>query len=151
MTTLTFLHVLSVFIAFALTTGVGIASTAIANTRDVRAIRATARIAQPLQAAGATLLVVGIVFGFLSARSAGYDLSSPWLAAGFASAVLILVIGIAVHRVWFLKLAKAAAASPDDRASAEVDAIIDEKLARAAGPVSGLLWITAIAMMVFKP
>ncbi|HEY7980916.1 MAG TPA: hypothetical protein VID19_05485 [Candidatus Eremiobacteraceae bacterium] len=151
MMTWTFLHVLSVFIAFALTTGVGIASTAIAGTRDVRAIRATAKIAQPLQLTGAILLAAGIILGFLSARSAGYDLASPWLATGFACAVLLLVIGFTVHRVWFLKLAKAVAASPDDQASPEVNAIIDDKLARAAGPVSGLLWIIAIAMMVLKP
>jgi protein-S-isoprenylcysteine O-methyltransferase Ste14 len=151
MTMWTFLHVLSVFVAFALTTGVGIASTAIANTRDVRAIRATAKIAPPLQIAGATLLLAGIIFGFLSARAAGFDLASPWLAVGFACAVLILVIGFTVHRVWFLRLAKAAASSPDDQASPEVNAIVDDRLAWAAGPVSGLLWIVAIAMMVMKP
>jgi uncharacterized membrane protein YedE/YeeE len=151
MTWLTFVHVLSIFIAFALTTGVGIASTAIANTRDVRAIRATAKIAPPLQQAGAGLLVLGIIFGFLTARAAGYDLGSRWLAIGSASAVLILIMGFAVHRVWFVKLTKAAAGSPDDHASPELNAIIDENLARAAGPVSGLLWIIAIAMMVLKP
>ena len=151
MTLLTFFHVLSVFIAFALTTGVGIAATAIANSRDVRAIRVATKIAQPLQQAGAALLVAGIIFGFLSARAAGYDLGSTWLAAGSACAVLILVIGFAVHRVWIVKLANAAAASPDDHASPEVNAIIDEKLAQAAGPVSGLLWLIAISMMVLKP
>jgi hypothetical protein len=151
MTTWTFLHVLSVFLAFALTTGVGIAATAIAGTRDVPAIRATTKIAQPLQSTGALLLLAGIIFGFLSARSVGYDLASRWLSIAFACAVLILVIGVAVHRVWILKLANAAAASPDGQASPEVNAIVDDKLARAAGPVSGLLWIIAIAMMVFKP
>jgi hypothetical protein len=151
MTWLTFVHVLSIFIAFALTTGVGIASTAIANTRDVRAIRATAKIAPPLQQTGAALLALGIIFGFLTARDAGYDLGSRWLAIGTASAVLILIMGFAVHRVWFVKLTKAAVGSPDDHASPELNAIIDDKLARAAGPVSGLLWIIAIATMVLKP
>jgi len=151
MTTLTFFHVLSIFIAFALTTGVGIASAAIAGTRDVRAIRAAGKIAPPLQQAGAALIVVGIIFGFLTARAAGYDLGSHWIAIGSTCAVLILVIGFAVHRVWFLKLIKAAAASPDDHASPEVNAIVDDKLAQAAGPVSGLLWIIAIAVMVLKP
>jgi hypothetical protein len=151
MTMLTFFHVLSIFIAFALTTGVGIASTAIANTRDVRAIRASARTVPPLQVTGATLLLLGIIFGVLSARAAGYDFGSRWLSIGFICAVLLLIIGFAVHRVWLLKLTKAAAASPDDHASAELNAIIDDPLARAAGPVSGLIWIVAIAMMVLKP
>jgi protein-S-isoprenylcysteine O-methyltransferase Ste14 len=151
MTTWSLLHVLSMFIAFALTTGVGIAATAIAGTRDVRAIRAAAKIAQPLQMAGAMLLILGIIFGFFSARAADFDLASTWLAAGAACALLLVIIGVAVHRVWLLKLAKAAASSPDDRPSAELNAVIDDKLARAAGPVSGLLWIIAIAMMVLKP
>jgi hypothetical protein len=151
MITWTFLHVLSMFVAFALTTGVGIAATAIAGTRDVRAIRAAAKIAQPLQLTGATLLVLGIIFGFFSARAADLDLASTWLAVGAASALLIVIIGAVVHRGWLVRLAKTAATSADDRPSAELGAVIDDKLARVAGPVSGLLWITAIAMMVLKP
>jgi protein-S-isoprenylcysteine O-methyltransferase Ste14 len=151
MITWTFLHVLSMFVAFALTTGVGIAATAIAGTRDVRAIRAAAKIAQPLQLAGATLLVLGIIFGLFSARAEDLDLASTWLAVGAACALLIVIIGAVVHRGWLVRLAKTAATSPDDRPSVELGAVIDDKFARAAGPVSGLLWITAIAMMVLKP
>jgi hypothetical protein len=151
MSSWTFFHVLSMFIAFALTVGVGIYLGAIAGTRDVRAIRVAAKIAYPMELAGAIFILVGVIFGFVTASVAGFNLGSTWLTVSFVCVGLLWLIGFAVHRSWLVRLARAAAASPDDRASAEVNAIVDEKFVQAAGPISGLIWITAIAMMVLKP
>jgi hypothetical protein len=151
MSTWTFFHVLSMFIAFALTVGVGIYSGAIAGTRDVRAIRVAAKIAYPLQLAGAIFILAGVIFGFVTASIAGFNLGSTWLVVSFVCVGLLWLTGFAIHRAWLLRLARAAEVSPDDKASAEVNAIVDDKLAQAAGPISGLIWITAIAMMVLKP
>jgi protein-S-isoprenylcysteine O-methyltransferase Ste14 len=145
------LHVLFMFIAFAMTTGVGIAASAVANTRDVRAIRAATKIAQPLQLAGAIFILVGVIFCFATAAAAGYNLGSTWLVVAFVCVGLLWIMGAAVHRTWLVRLANAAAASPDDRPSAEVDALLDDKLVQAAGPISGVIWIIAIAVMVMKP
>lgn len=151
MNTWNLLHVLSMFIAFALTVGVGITATAIAGTRDVRAIRAATKIAFRLQTVGAVLLIAGTVLGMATAASAGFNFQMTWLVIGVVCAALLLIIGFGIHRSWLLRLAKAAAASPDDHASAEVNSIVDEKLVLAAGPVSGLVWLIAIAVMVLKP
>lgn len=151
MITWTFFHVLAMFIAFALTVGVGITTTAVANTRDVRAIRVATKIAYPLQLAGGILILIGVIFGFVTAKVAGFSLGSSWIVASLVCALLLWIVGYGVHRSWLVRLAAAAAASPDDRASTEVNAIIDEKIVQAAGPVSGLIWIAAIAMMVLKP
>ena len=151
MITWTLLHVLSMFIAFGLTVGVGVAATAISNSRDVRAIRAATKVAPALQTVGAVWLAAGLIFGIATAASAGFNFQSMWLVVGLVCVLLLLAIGIGIHRSWLLRLAKAAAASPDDHASAEVNSIIDEKLAQAAGPISGLIWLAAIAVMILKP
>jgi hypothetical protein len=145
-----FFHVLAMFIAFAFTVGVGITATAVANTRDVRAIRAATKIAQPLQLTGGIMLLVGAIFGFAAASSTGFDLGSRWLVVGYVCLGLLWLIGFGVHRTWLVRLSRAAAASPDDKPSAEVEALLDDRLVQAAGPVSGLIWIAAIASMVLK-
>lgn len=147
----TFVHVLSMFIAFAFTVGTGITATAVANTRDVRAIRAAAKIAQPLSLTGAIMLLVGAVFGFAAAAAQGFTLGSAWLVVGYICLGLLWIVGFGVHRAWFVRLAKAAAASPDDHPSPEVDAILADRLVQVAGPASALIWIVAIGAMVLKP
>jgi len=145
------LHVVAMFVAFAFTTGVGIHMTAIADTLDVRAIRTAVRIARPMQTIGITIMLVGVVFGFVSAASAGFSLTSKWLVEAYVLLALLVVIGVAVHRTWFARLAKAAAASGDDHASPELSAVVADRFVRIAGPVSGLLWIALITVMVVKP
>ena len=146
-----FFHVLAMFIAFAFTVGVGVATTAVANTRDVRAIRAATKIAQPLSLTGGIVLLVGAIFGFMGASTAGFDLGSRWLVVGYVCVGLLWIVGFGIHRSWLVKLSRAADASPDDAPSAEVDALLADRLVQAAGPVSGLIWIAAIASMVLKP
>ena len=145
------LHVLVVFTAFAFTTGVGIALTAIADTRDVPAIRTAVRVIRPFNAAGAILLIVGVILGFGAAQMSGYPLTSLWLKVTFVAVALLLYSGLGVHQPWTGRLRAAAAASPDDRPAADLQAVIDDKFVRAAGPISGLLWIVIIAMMVLRP
>ena len=145
------LHVISMFIAFAFTTGVGIFATAIADTRDVRAIRTAARIALPMQLAGIIILLVGVIFGFASAGAAGFDFMARWLVEAYVLVALLLVLGAGVHRSWIARLAQAAAASGDDKPSPELAAVIGDRMVRIAGPASGLVWIALIILMVVRP
>jgi len=145
------LHVLGMFIAFAFTTGVGIFLTAIANTREVRTIRAATKIGRSLQTAGIAMLLVGVVFGFATAGAAGYSLTSRWLIESYVLVGLLVIVGAGVHGTWLARLAKAAAASPDDHPSPELAAVVGDRLVRIAGPVSGLIWIALIAVMILRP
>lgn len=145
------LHILAMFVAFGFTTGVGIFLTAIAQRGDVRTIRMATSIARPLLTAGGVLLGLGVIFGFATAAAIGFSLTSKWLIITYVLVVLLIVTGVAVHRMWAERLAKAAAASPDDQASPELQAVIADRGARIAGPISGLLWIAIIATMVLRP
>ena len=151
MSILVVLHVVAAFVAFAFTAGVGIYLGAIASSGDVRAIRTAVKTAAPLMTAGAILLVIAVVVGFGVAARAGFDLSSTWLIAADVLAALILVMGLGIHRPWTMRLGAAAAASPDDHASPELTAIIRDRAAQAAGPISGLLWLCLISDMVLRP
>jgi hypothetical protein len=145
------LHVVAMFIAFAFTTGVGIHVSAIAATLDVRAIRTAVRIARPMQMAGTTIMLVGVIFGFVSAASVGFSLTSKWLVEAYVLLALLMLIGVGVHGTWLARLAQAASTSGDDHASPELSAVVADRFVRVAGPVSGLLWIALIAVMVVKP
>jgi uncharacterized membrane protein len=145
------LHVLAMFVAFGFTTGVGIFLTAIARAGDVRTIRAAASIARGLNTAGGILLLIGVAFGFATAGAMGYSLTSKWLIIAYVLVVLLMVIGVGLHRAWAVRLGKAAAASPEDSASEELSAVINDPVVRLAGPISGLLWIGLIAVMILKP
>jgi uncharacterized membrane protein len=145
------LHILAMFVAFAFTTGIGIFLTAIAQTRDVRTLRRASSIARPLLTAGGVVFGLGVIFGFATAAAIGFSLTAKWLIIAYALVLLLLVIGIGLHRMWAERLAKAAAASPDDRASPELLAVIDDRGVRLAGPISGVLWIAIIAIMVLRP
>jgi hypothetical protein len=147
----TILHVLAMFIAFGFTTGVGILITAIAQRGDVLAIRGAVGVGRRLQTAGSLVLLLGVIFGFATTAAIGFGLTSKWLLITYALVILLLVLGVGVHRAWFGRLEKAAAASPDDHASEELKAVIDDRMARLAGPASGLLWIAIIALMVLRP
>lgn len=145
------LHVVAMFIAFGLTTGVGIYFSAIADTLDVKSIRTAVKIARPLQIGGLTVLLVGVVLGFATAGFAGYVLTSRWLIETYVLVALLLIVGAGVHQTWLARVAKAAIASTDDQASSELAAIVHSRLVRIAGPVSGLIWIALIAVMILRP
>ena len=82
---------------------------------------------------------------------AGFPLASLWLIVTYVAVLLLLVFGIGIHSPWIGKLSAAANASPDDKPSPELTALLDDRFVRAAGPLSGIMWIVILAMMVFKP
>ncbi len=145
------LHVLAMFIAFAFTTGIGIFVTILARGTDVRVIRTATRVAGPLLNAGAIIFVLGVVLGFATAGAIGFSMSSKWLVITYFLVIVLLVVGIGVHRMWVERLHRAAIASPDDSPSPELRSVIDDRGVMIAGPVSGLLWIAIIALMILRP
>ena len=151
MSIMTVIHILAMFVAFAFTTGMGILLTAIASRGDVRAIRAASNAIRPFQIAGSIVLLAGVVVGFGLAQTAGFDLLSRWLVITYVALAGLLYVGMGIHMSWAKRLRAAADASPDDRPSADLNAVIRDRMVAAAGPISGIFWITILAMMVFRP
>ncbi len=143
-----FLQLVATFIGFGFTVGVGILLSLIIDLGDASATRVAARAARSLAMIGAVSLAAAIALGFGVAWSMGYTLTSPWLLIAALSAAVIVAMAFAVLRPWGLRLATAAESESQNLGVLSVAA---RDPARRAGPLVGLLWLIAIAAVVFKP
>jgi hypothetical protein len=147
-----FLHVVTLFFAIALAISGELVVRRVAGTRDVSAIRTVVERVRPLSGNLASLLLLaGIVFGFLTALAGGIDLLRPWLVIAYVAVAAAVVIGVTITDPWIDRLAKAAAASPDDAPSGELVAVIDDPRARYATVALMVLIVILVFTMVVKP
>lgn len=151
MTIWQFLHIASMFGAVSLFVGQGMLSAGIARTGDVRAIRRTLAVEARFGPVGGALFLLGIVFGFVTALTSGWDLTAPWLLIAYVLAAVVLATGIAFHGPRGRKLQALAEASPENEPSEALRALIDAPSARVVSVLDGLLWLALIYVMVAKP
>jgi len=150
MTVLIFLHVLAMFVAFALTTGAGIFMSIILGSEDVATIRNAARVNRPLGMIGGISLLIGLILGFAVAGQAGISMTATWLVVTYIAVAIILILGFGVFMPFAGRL-KAAADASGAQASAELKALLSNPMPRIAGPIAAIMWIVVIAMMVLRP
>ena len=146
-----FLHIASMFVAVSIFVGQGMLSGAIARSGDVHALRRVLAAEDRFAPVGGAFFLLGIVFGFLTAIVANFDLTQTWLLISYALALFILVNGLTYHRRQAERLKAAAEASPDDRASGEIRAIASAPSAAVMNVIDGLAWLGIIYLMVAKP
>jgi uncharacterized membrane protein len=146
-----FLHIAAMFGAVSIFVGQGVLSGAIASTGDVRAIRRTLAVEARFAPAGGVLFILGIVFGFIAAKTADFDLTQTWLVIAYALTALILVIGIGYHGPRDRKLRALVDASTEDAPSDVLRAFIDAPNDRVVRAIDLLLWLGIIYVMVAKP
>jgi hypothetical protein len=146
----TALHVLFVFIAFSLSSGVGILAQVVAQSGDVRSTRIAVRAARPLHIVGGVMLLLGIIFGFATAAIQGFSLTSPWLVITYVLVAILIILIAAFIAPLSAQIERAAADSPDDKPSPELVAALNSPK-RFAAPLAGLVWIAIILVMVLKP
>jgi len=150
MTVLIFFHVLAMFIAFALTTGTGIFLAQTLETDDVNVVRSATRVNRRLSMIGGIALLIGLILGFAIAGQGGFSMTSTWLIVTYVCVAILLVLAFGVLMPFIARLSAAAEAS-SPQASPELRALLANPAPRIAGPLSGLMWVTIIAMMVLKP
>ena len=78
-----FLHVAAMFLAVAVFVGQGMLSARIVGTGDVHTIRRLITVEARFQPIGGGLLLLGLIFGFITATSAGFALTAPWLLVSY--------------------------------------------------------------------
>jgi oligopeptide/dipeptide ABC transporter ATP-binding protein len=146
-----FLHIASMFVAVSIFVGQGMLSGAVARSGDVRALRRVLATEDRFAPIGGGIFLLGIVFGFLAAITGDFDLTQTWLLIGYGLALFILVNGFVYHMPQAAKLKAAAEASPDDRPSEELRALIDTPSAGVVNAIDGIAWLALIYVMVAKP
>jgi uncharacterized membrane protein len=132
-----FLHIASMFVAVSIFVGQGMLSGAVARSGDGHALRRVLASEDRFAPVGGALFLLGIVFGFLTAIAADFDLTQTWLLIAYALSLFILVNGLTYHRRQAESLKAAAEASPDDRASGEVRAIAGAPSATVMNVIDG--------------
>jgi hypothetical protein len=146
-----FLHIASMFAAVSIFVGQGMLSGLVARSGDVRALRRVLAIEDRFAPVGGGVFLLGIVFGFVTAITGDLDLTATWLVIGYALAALILLTAFTYHVPQATKLKAAVEASPDDRPSEELRALVDAPSGRWVNVFDGAVWLAIIYVMVAKP
>lgn len=145
------LHVLVAFAAVALLVVPGWMLFVAARSRDVVFIRRSFALGSFHGRVGGPLALLAGLLGFGAAGMSGIPLTSGWLLASYIVYGLVMIVGVAYHMRWELRVARLAAASPDAAPSPELGAAIADPLGVPMFAVSAILWIVLIYLMVAKP
>lgn len=94
---------------------------------------------------------MGLVFGFVTAIVAEFDLTQTWLLIAYGLVVYILLTAFLYHAPQARRLQVAADASPEDRASDELQRLVTAPVGTLVNVVDGLAWLGIIYVMVAKP
>jgi hypothetical protein len=146
-----FLHILTMFLAVAISVGPEVFDRLAIRTRDVPTIRAAFGLHGRVALAIPALFLLGAALGVVAALTGGFNPFEPWLLIAYGLFVLALVNGGAVLGRWGEKVGTLAAASPAEAPSAELTAAIDDPRMAVAFWVELLLVAAVVFDMVIKP
>jgi len=146
-----FLHIASMFVAVSIFVGQGMLSGVVARSGDVRPIRRVLAAEDRFTPIGGGFFLLGLVFGFVTAIVAEFDLTQTWLLIAYGLVVYILLTAFLYHAPQARRLQVAADASPEDRASDELQRLVTAPVGTLVNVVDGLAWLGIIYVMVAKP
>lgn len=146
-----FLHVVTMFVAVAMAYGPAMLMVVASRRRDVRALRAITATSNRLGPFVGATFAVGTVLGIVAIFVHGFNPLQGWLVIAYVLVVASLVMTFSFTRPWLKKVEAAAAASPDDTMSTELDALVNGGRNQALLIVDALLIVALIADMVLKP
>lgn len=147
---LKFLHIAIMFAAVALAIGGELILLRATATRNAVTIRGTFGAAAGVMRWIAPLFGLGALVGIIAALVGAFNPLAPWLIAAYVLFVFAMAIGAQVGG-WAERVGKTAAASPDDQASPELLAAIDDPRAAMLRYLNWAIVLAFIALMVFKP
>jgi hypothetical protein len=144
-----YLHVVAMFFAIALAVSSELVVRRVAESADAHAIRTTIARVRPLANFSNVLFLLGIAFGVVAAVTGNMNLLAPWLVLSYLSVAGAFALGMFVVDPWVARLE--AAATSGDASSPQLQAVVDEPIARAGTwALMGLIAIL-VFLMVAKP
>ncbi len=146
-----YLHIITMFIAVALSVGPELVLHRVAQTGDVRAIRAAFGAAKPLGQLVPILFVVGLVFGLIATALGQFNFLAPWLIIAYVIFIIAMGIGSAVIGPWQQKVGMASAKNGDGTPSGELSALLSDRMITYAMWINLALVVLIVFVMVLKP
>ena len=139
------LHILSMFFGVSLLFAYEMVFHRAAHRGNREAIAALAKQRAFVDNIGIATVMLGIVFGLLTAWTGRFDFTAPWLIIAYVLVVLIIIVGAGPETAYAKRLEAAVAAGPEEFEAARRDG------RRNLAWVSGLLYGLVIVDMVVKP
>jgi uncharacterized membrane protein len=147
-----FLHIASMFGAVSAIAGAALVSYRVVRTGHVAAIRRTLAAERRVQNVIATpLFFGGILFGFITALTSGFELTAPWLVTAYVLLGINFANAMGPWERHAKRLIAAAEASGETRPSPELQALIDSPRSWLVVATDIFLWFAIIFVMVVKP
>lgn len=147
---LKFLHIGIMFAAVAVAVGGELILSRATATRNVLTIRGTFGAAAGVMRWVPVLFGLGALVGIVAALVGSFDPFAPWLISAYVLFVIAMAVGGQIG-AWAQRVGMAAAASPTEAPSAELQAAIDDPRAAILRYLNWAIVIGFIALMVFKP
>jgi len=146
------LHVLSVIALAGGAVMESIIGPIVAKVRSVQEVRAYALllyISENYLSIPAAIAIV--IFGYLTADRAGYDLDTTWLLLSQLLFYTIVVIALAVLRPAANRLYRLAKDAPDGPITQEIVEQLRKPLPAAMGALTSIMFIAIVYLMVSRP
>jgi hypothetical protein len=147
---LVFLHVLAMFGAVAVAGGGDLVLRRIAQTRDVRGIRAAFDVYGRIARLIPVLFGIGLVFGVIAIFAEGFNPFAPWLLLAYPLFIAGMLVGYLGIGRWGDRVFAAATASGDS-GSDELEAAVTDWRGRVALVALWALIAAIVFVMVIKP
>ena len=144
------LHVLSMFVAVALSGGIDILLLRIARTGDVRAIRTAFGVRARFDGLIPAVFGSGLLFGLTAIFVEGFNPFQPWLLLAYPLFALGILVGALGIGRWASRIQAASAEAPDSGSPALTAALNDSNVRIALG-LFWLLIASIVFVMVMKP
>lgn len=146
-----FLHIVSMFGAVTLIVGSILFLDIVGRNRDVAAYRRLDAVVQRTDMVALGLFLAGLVFGFLTALTGGFDLAASWLVLAYILVGALFAEGFLVTIPWYSRIRDAANDPDETRAAANVERLLRSPRHLVLVTVIVLLWAAVIFVMVVKP
>jgi hypothetical protein len=139
------LHIASMFLGVTLLFAYEIVFHRAAHAGRKEAIAALGEQRALVEGAGVAVVLLGIVFGLVTAWTGGFDLTAPWLVIAYVLVAILIGLGAGPESAYAKRLTEAA----NGEAAAFEAARRDPR--RNLGWVSGILYGLVVVDMVAKP
>ncbi|MCA1727055.1 MAG: DUF2269 domain-containing protein [Actinobacteria bacterium] len=148
---LKFLHVVLMFTAASIFVGGEFYTLLVEGTRDPVAIRRVYQAGKRLDRLAIPAMLLGGVFGLITAINGNLDLTQTWLILGYAGFLSLVGVGIGYWTPRAKRILQAAEASPDREASPELTALLGRQGDKVPMVIDLAIWVGIIFVMVTKP